>query len=246
MYRRYSKTKEGFNTAPIVPPVMSSPGIITTYAGSGGASGFSGDGGLATSARLGMARNILVDASGNVFLADSENNRIRMIEAATGIIRTIAGNGTAGFAGDGGLATSASLHAPRGMALDASGNLHIADRYNHRIRRVDARTNIITTIAGSDKSGFAGDGGPATSARLNEPFGVALDSSGNIYIADYLNYRLRRVDATTKIITTIAGNGSGGGSPAIPTTGTNNLTGIPINGLVEDVKVDINRNIYYV
>src|SRR5207245_494427 len=136
---------------------------------------------------------VALDASGNLYIADQNNSRIRKVDAATGIITTVAGNGIPDFAGDGGAATSASLNYPTGVALDASGNLYIADETNHRIRKVAAATGIITTVAGNGDATFAGDGGAATSASLSSPTGVALDASGNLYIADYSNQRIRKV-----------------------------------------------------
>src|SRR5438094_213220 len=155
---------------------------INTVAGGG-----AGDGGDATIANLNSPAGVAVDSSGNLYIADLGNERIRKLAAATGIITTVAGNGVLGFAGDGGAATSASLNSPAGVALDASGNLYIADYANHRIRKLTAATGIITTVASNGVSGFAGDGGAATSASLNTPAGVALDASGNLYIADYFN-----------------------------------------------------------
>jgi sugar lactone lactonase YvrE len=197
--------------------VDAATGIITTVAGDG-AFGFSGDGGPATSASLGFPSGVAVDSSGNLFIADFSNRRIRRVDAATGIITTVAGDGGSRFSGDGGPATSASFSSPRGVAVDASGNLFIAVRGNSRVRRVDAATGIITTVAGDGSLGFSGDGGPATSASLSSPSGVAVDASGNLFIADFSNSRIRRVDAATGIITTVAGNGSSGfsgdGGPA--------------------------------
>ena len=193
-------------------------GIITTVAGSGFANRFSGDGGPATGASLNAPSGVALDAAGNLFLSDRNNQRIRRVDAASGIITTVAGNGIAGFGGDGGPATSASLNAPSGVALDAAGNLLIVDTNNARIRRVDAATGIITTVAGNGGFGFSGDDGPATSASLNAPSGVALDAAGNLLIADTNNARIRRVDAASGIITTVAGNGiagfGGDGGPA--------------------------------
>ncbi len=183
-------------------------GIITTVAGNG-SNGFSGDGGPATSAGLSGLYGVAVDGSGNLFIADASNQRIRRVEGGTGIITTVAGNGSNGFSGDGGPATSASLFNPVGVAVDGSGNLFIADVSNQRIRRVDGGTGIITTVAGNGSNGFSGDGGPATSASLFNPFGVAVDGSGNLFIADVANDDVRRVDGGTGIITTVAGNGSG-------------------------------------
>ena len=186
--------------------VAAATGIITTVAGNG-VYGFAGDGGAATSARLASPAGIALDASGNLYIADYSNHRIRKVAAATGIITTVAGNGILGFAGDGGAATGAKLNYPVGVALDASGNLYIADRDNCRVRMVAAATGIIRTVAGNGASDFAGDGGPATSASLSCPAGVALDARGNLYIADIGNHRIRKVAAATGIITTVAGNG---------------------------------------
>jgi sugar lactone lactonase YvrE len=211
-------------------------GIITTVAGDGALDqykdgAFKGDGGPGTSASLDRPKGVAVDGSGNVYIADSNNHRIRRVAAGTGVITTVAGDGYAErgvrinnwgkgrYGGDGGPATSASLNYPSGVALDASGNLFIADRSNHRIRRVAAGTGVITTVAGTGALGFSGDGGPATSALLRSPSGVAVDSSGNLFIADSENNRIRVVNAGTGIIATIAGNGTegfgGDGGPAI-------------------------------
>ena len=196
--------------------VDAATGVITTVAGDG-ASGFSGDGGTATSASLKFPRGLAVDAAGNLLIAD-ENHRVRRVDASSGIITTVAGNGTSGFSDDGGPATSASLNLPRGVAVDTSGNVYIADRSNHRVRLVDGATGTITTVAGTTSTGFSGDGGPATTANLNSPQGVAVDGSGNLYISDTLHDRIRRVDAATGVITTVAGDGvrgfSGDGGPA--------------------------------
>jgi sugar lactone lactonase YvrE len=167
-------------------------GIITTVAGNGNG-GFSGDGGAATSASMYNPGGVAVDAAGNLLIADTDSHRIRRVDGTTGIITTVAGNGTSGFSGDGGAATSASLYNPVGVAVDAAGNLLIADYWNHRIRRVDGPTGIITTVAGSVNPGFSGDGGPATSASLFWPGGVAVDAAGNLLIADTGTSRIRQV-----------------------------------------------------
>ena len=155
-------------------------------------------------------------AAGLIFIADSQNNRIRVVDAAAGIITTYAGNGTQGSSGDGGPATSAELHTPFGVAVDGAGDLFIADTQNNRIREVNATTRIITTVAGTGAPSYSGDGGPATSAGLNNPTGVAVDSAGDIFIADQRNNRIRKV--TAGVITTFAGNGNvgngGDGGPA--------------------------------
>jgi trimeric autotransporter adhesin len=151
------------------------------------------DGGLATSAGLYYPSRVAVDASGNIYIADTANNCIRMVTKSTGIITTVAGDGTGGYTGDGGLATSAGLYYPQDVAVDASGNIYIADYDNHRIRMVTKSTGIITTVAGDGSRGYTGDGGLATSARLYNPQGVAVDASGNIYIADTGNHRVRLI-----------------------------------------------------
>jgi sugar lactone lactonase YvrE len=181
-------------------------GIITTVAGKG-TSGFSGDGGQATNAAISNPAGVAVDGSGNLFIADYGNQRIRRVDPS-GIITTVAGKGTAGFSGDGNQATNAALYNPSGVAVDAAGNLFIADYNNNRIRKV-ATNGIITTVAGIGTFGFSGDGDLATSATLRNPDAVAVDSVGNLYIADYGNYRIRKVD-TNGIITTAAGRGSSG------------------------------------
>ena len=182
---------------------------IVTIAGQGNP-GFSGDGGLATAGTLFIPYGVAVDAAGNIYISDNGNNRIRKVAAGTFTITTVAGNGVYGFSGDGGAATSAQLAYPEAIAVDAAGNIYIADASNQRIRKVTASTGIITTVAGSGGAGFSGDGGPATSAALYYPFDVAVDNAGNIYIADLDNQRIRKVTASTGIITTVAGNGGGG------------------------------------
>ena len=203
---------------------VDSSGIITTIAGTG-EYGFGGDDGPATEARLAKPTDVALDGSGNLYIADSRNHRIRKVDS-TGTITTIAGTGeiglyAGGFGGDGGPAVEALLDVPSGVAMDGAGNLYIADGDNHRIRKVDA-IGTITTIAGTGESefgrgGFGGDGGPAVQAQLSSPTGVALDGAGNLYIADSSNHRIRRVDFTG-VITTVAGTGEfdfgGDGGPA--------------------------------
>jgi trimeric autotransporter adhesin len=262
--------------------------IITTIAGSAGPAGFGGDGGPATAASLNYPRDVVIDRSGNLYIADSSNARIRRVDAATKIIVTVAGTGIGGLSGDGGPAvaaqlsysttlgvdasdnlyvvdadrvrkvdrftnvittvaggsgdsapaTAAVLIAPSSVALDSAGNLYIADKFNNRIRKVNLATKVITTVAGTGVGGFSGDGGPATSAKILTPFGVAFDAAGNLYIADDDNYRIRRVDAATGIITTVAGNGeyafSGDGGPATAAS----------LGETSSVAVDAAGNIY--
>jgi uncharacterized repeat protein (TIGR01451 family) len=181
-------------------------GAMTLVAGNG-LPGFSGDGGPAVSAQLNYPAGIALDSVGNLLIADTSNHRIRKV-TPLGVISTVAGNGTQGFSGDNGAATSAQLNYPNGVAVDAVGNLLIADTSNYRIRRVTA-AGIIDTIAGTGTSGFSGDGGPATSARLSYFRGIVFDSGGNLFIADTNNYRVRKIDPSG-IISTVAGNGTYG------------------------------------
>ncbi|MFE4667234.1 RICIN domain-containing protein [Streptomyces sp. NPDC056716] len=193
---------------------IATDGRISTVAGNGTA-GFRGDGGPAVAGQLNCPREVAVDGAGNLYIADSGNHRVRRV-AADGVISTVVGSGTGGFGGDGGPATAAQLNLPLGVTAAGDGVLHIADYYNHRIRRV-AADGVISTVAGNGTGGFAGDGGPATAARLNAPYGVAVDGAGNLYIADSNNHRVRRV-AADGVMSTVAGNGTAGfagdGGPA--------------------------------
>jgi streptogramin lyase len=181
-------------------------GELTRFAGSG-VRGFTGDGGPSTESNLRGPRGVAVDENGNVYIADSGNRRIRRVDAATGVIITAAGNGERGSTGDGGSALEASLVSPRSVAIDRNGNLYILDWGSNRVRKVDHETGIITAYAGTDEAGFRGDGGPATFAQLWSPLAIALDNDGNLYIADQLNHRIRRVEAATGVIETVAGSG---------------------------------------
>lgn len=178
--------------------------VITTIAGIG-VSGFGGDGGVATNASLDLPGSISVDSSTNLFVADEGNNRIRKV-AANGIITTVAGRNL----NDGVAATNGTLNFPYGITRDPFGNFYVADTANGRIRKVDTN-GFITTVAGNGTIGFAGDGGPATNACLDHAYGVAADSNGNLFIADFVNHRVRKVNADG-IITTYAGNGTGSSS----------------------------------
>ncbi|MBN8691717.1 MAG: T9SS type A sorting domain-containing protein [Bacteroidetes bacterium] len=182
---------------------INTSGIINTIAGNGNV-GYAGDGGPAISAELKWPYDVAVDASGNIYIADAGNNRIRMINTL-GVISTIAGNGLAGYSGDGGPATSAQLNSASGIDVDPLGNIFIADRFNGRIRKINS-SGTISTIAGSGVMGNSGDGGLATLAQIGSPNGVTLDAAGNIYIADGWYGTLRKIN-TSNIISTIAGTG---------------------------------------
>jgi uncharacterized repeat protein (TIGR01451 family) len=181
-----------------------SSGVVTRIAGTG-VSGQSGDGGPALSAQLNSPNGVAVDSLGNVYIADSNNERVVKVDAS-GVITTVAGSGSCCYGGDGGPATIAQLYYPTGVAVDAAGNLYIADSNNQRVRQVNA-AGIITTVAGSGNIGYSGDGAAATAAELYYPEGVAVDASGNLYIADSGNYRVRMVSAGGTI-TTVAGVGT--------------------------------------
>ena len=181
-------------------------GTIATVAGTG-ERGFGGDGGPAAKARFRSVSSLAIDGAGNLYIADYWDNRIRRVDTR-GIITTVTGTGQEGYSGDGGPAVKARLHGPLGLAVDGSGSLYIADAGNHRVRRVDAR-GTITTVAGTGKSSYGGDGGPAARAQLSTPIGLAIDGVGNLYIADHHDHRIRRVD-TRGTITTVAGTGEKG------------------------------------
>ena len=170
---------------------------------------FKGDGGPAVAATLNFPSAVAVDSRGTLYIADMFNHRIRIVDAKTGIIRTLAGTGTARFSGDDGPAEKAMLNEPAALALDErQGRLYIADLANFRVRMVELATGTISTYAGSGTQDYDGDGQPARQAGLTGPSGLALDADGNLYIADTFSGRIRRVDAATGIITTIAGDGT--------------------------------------
>jgi large repetitive protein len=239
----------GHNKIRIVAPPVSpaTAGIIHTFAGSGDA-GFSGDGGSAAAANLNSPTGIALDGAGNLYIADTGNNRIRKVTPA-GKITTIVGNGVAGYAGDNQVAgtVTTQLNQPLGVTVDYAGNLYIADTSNQSIRRVDAVTGVITTVAGNGvasglgdgRGTYSGDNGAATSAGLSLPYAVAFDASGNMFIPDSANDCVRRVDAVTQIITTVAGIGGQPGSPVNGTSATSTRLNEP-----SGVAVDAAGNLY--
>ena len=165
---------------------------ITAFAGTG-VPGFSGDGGPAVNAEFSRVLGLCSDAAGNIYIGDWDNARIRKVDATTGIVTTIAGNGTVGYSGDGGYATNAMIDRPAGMCFDKCGDLYFSMEDSNRVRRIDGVTGIITTVAGNGIQGFAGESGLAVNAELNYPVGVCIDSSGNLYIGDQGNNRVRKV-----------------------------------------------------
>jgi hypothetical protein len=185
------------------------PGEVVTAAGNG-ARGFSGDGGPATAAMLAAPIGADFDVDGNLLIADSGNSRVRRVDATTGIIRTVAGTGAFAYGGDGGPAAAARLNNPFGVFAAGNGDVYVVDSFNHRVRRIDSATAIITTVAGNGQARFGGDGGLAAAASLNAPFAADVDALGHLYIADTGNHRIRRVDAVTRVITTVAGTGTAG------------------------------------
>jgi uncharacterized protein (TIGR03437 family) len=216
---------------------------IATVAGDN-ITGFLGDGLAATSAELNVPEWVAVDSSGNLYIADTANQRIRKVSG--GKISTIAGNGTPGYGGDGGTATSANLNTPLGLVFDGAGNLYISDFVNHAIRKVTP-SGTISTVVGNGNPGFTGDGGLGVNAQLNRPVGLATDSAGNLYIADSSNNRIRML-STSGTITTVAGTGvstvlnqpfgvavDGSGNLYIADTSNNRIRMLPVNGSLTTV-----------
>ena len=230
------------NGKPVLPPgaITETAYVIDPFAGTG-EEGFHGDGGLATLARLHTPRGIAVDAAGNVYVADSNNRRVRRIDPS-GNISTIAGNGRRGSAGDGGPATAAQFFVPNDVAVDAIGNIYVTDGGGNRVRKIDA-TGTISTFAGTGAEGSEGDGGPATEAQLNRPNAIAVDADGNVFVGEYSGYRVRKID-TTGTITTIAGIGTkGGAGDGGPATSAqfNFISGLAVDGLGNVLVSDMNE-----
>ena len=212
-------------------------GTRTTIAGGGAGS----DGGPATAASIG-AFDVVADASGNLYVCDQTHNTIRKINSS-GIISTIAGDGTRGFAGDGGPATNGRMDTPYGIAIDASGNLFVSDWGNRRIRKI-SNSGIISTIAGVGTNAFSGDGGPATAAEISFPWGLTFDTAGNLFFSDNFNYRIRKI-STAGIISTVAGNGYGGwGEAAYDGSAATAVTMFNPSGLAFDNQGNLYVSIY--
>ena len=192
-------------------------GYIYTVAGNGEA-GYSGDGGPASQATTREPFMCDFDAQGNLYFTEARNHCVRRVDNATGIITTVAGTGAEGYSGDGGLAVAATLNQLYALRIDANDDIYVVDRLNAAVRRIEAATGIITTVAGTGEPGYSGDGGPGTQAQLREPNDVFLDGQGGLLIADIQDQRIRRLDLRTGIITTFAGNGEkvrgGDGGPA--------------------------------
>jgi trimeric autotransporter adhesin len=186
---------------------VTTDGVISTVTGTGTA-GFSGDGGPATVAQIGMILGVTVFPTGGLYISDASYNRVRKVTTADGLINTVAGNGVLGYSGDNGFSTAAQMRSPHNISVDSAGNLYIADQGNHRIRKV-APNGVISTFAGYGTHGYSGDSGLAIRAQLNNPGCVIVDSSGNLYIGDGFNFRIRKV-TTNGTITTVVGTGTSG------------------------------------
>jgi sugar lactone lactonase YvrE len=191
--------------------------IMTTLAGTGQA-GYSGDGGPASQAQMSEPNGICLDGRGNLYIADVRGQRVRKVRLETGIITTEAGTGERKDAGDGGPAEAAALNGPRAVVCDRAGNLFICEREGNRVRRVDAKSGLITTIAGTGAKGYSGDNGPALQATFNGPKWITIDRQDNLFVVDTENHCVRRIDARTRVVTTVAGSGrrgpGGDGGPA--------------------------------
>lgn len=199
-------------------------GEVRTIGGTGGAAR-SGDNGPATEAGIGGPFGVVIGPDKAVYVCEITNHCIRRIEERTGLITTVAGSGRMGYSGDGEPAEKASCNEPYEVRFDADGNMFFVEMQNHLVRRVDAKTKIISTVAGTGRAGFSGDGGPAKKAQFKQPHSIALDGKGSLFVCDIGNHRVRRVDLKSGLIETFAGTGEKGKTP----DGAD-LAGTPVNG----------------
>src|SRR5262245_4928968 len=191
--------------APCLPTSLAAQ-TIETIAGTGQPEN-NGDRGPATKVNVGDPFGVEIGPDGALYICEVRNHRVLRLDLKSGELTTVAGNGTKGYSGDGGPAGAAQLNEPYEVRFDKAGNLLFVEMQNQLVRKVDAKTGVISTVAGTGKKGFSGDGGPATKAEFSSPHSIALDAADNIYIADIANHRIRKVDAKAGIVTTIAGNG---------------------------------------
>jgi streptogramin lyase len=201
-----------------------SAATVRTIAGTG-QTGHSGDGGPGAKAQVANPYGLTVGPDGALYFCEIDTHRIRRLDLKTSIISTVAGTGELGYAGDGGPALQAKLNQPYEVRFDADGNMYFVEMRNHLVRRVDARTRMISTVAGTGAAGFGGDGGPAVKAQFNQPHSIVLDGNGFLYIADIGNHRIRRLNLKTGIIDTFGGTGERARTPDGAA-----LKGTPLNG----------------
>jgi hypothetical protein len=215
--------------------MVSPAGVLTTLAGTG-VQGFSGDGGLASAARFDSPQAVALDSAGNLYIADTHNHRIRRVDAITGLIATVAGTGTAGTSPNGTRAGAAQIDLPVALAFDTLDNLYFADARSHLVLELVQASGTLITVAGDGTQGFAGDGGAATSAEIDSPYGLAVDAAGDLFLADTHNHRVRRVDAQGLPVSRArrvplparASTCRGGWSPMLPAICSSSIR--PING----------------